>query len=35
MYGFSQPKRGAPDKYQESSLNKKITNRQVDYQRNT
>ena len=24
MYGFSQPKSGAPDKYQESSLNEKI-----------
>ena len=24
MYGFSQPKSGAPDKYQESSLNGKL-----------
>ena len=24
MYGFSQPKSGAPDKYQESSLNQKL-----------
>ena len=24
MYGFSQPKSGAPDKYQESSLNEKL-----------
>ena len=24
MYRFSQPKSGAPDKYQESSLNEKI-----------
>ena len=24
MYGFSQPKRGEPDKYQESSLNEKL-----------
>ena len=24
MYGFSQPKRGAPDEYQESSLNEKL-----------
>ena len=24
MYGFSQPKSGAPDKYKESSLNEKL-----------
>ena len=24
MYGFSQPKSGAPDKYQESSLKEKL-----------
>ena len=36
MYGFSQPKSGAPDKYQESSLNEKLlTGQWITKLRNT